>query len=93
MDLGSPRALNRFVVKHAAAGGESATWNTRDFRVEVRDSASAAWATAVTVTGNTAATTTHPVNVTARHVRLVVTRPTQTTDPAARIYEFEAWGS
>lgn len=93
VDLGSPRALNRFVVKHAAAGGESATWNTRDFRVEVRDSASAAWTTAVTVTGNTAATTTHPVNVTARHVRLVVTRPTQTTDPAARIYEFEAWGS
>ncbi|MFF9194352.1 discoidin domain-containing protein [Streptomyces sp. NPDC014779] len=93
VDLGAPRALSRFVVKHAAAGGESATWNTRDFRVEVRDSASAAWTTAVTVTGNTAATSTHPVAVTARYVRLVVTRPTQTTDPAARIYEFEAWGS
>lgn len=93
VDLGSPRALNRFVVKHAAAGGESASWNTRDFRVEVRDSTGAAWTTAVTVTGNTAATTTHPVALTARYVRLVVTAPTQTTDPAARIYEFEAWGS
>lgn len=93
VDLGSPRALSRFVVKHAAAGGESATWNTRDFRVEVRDSTTAAWTTAVTVTGNTAATTTHPVALTARYVRLVVTAPTQTTDPAARIYEFEAWGS
>ncbi|MEU6979271.1 discoidin domain-containing protein [Streptomyces sp. NPDC046371] len=93
VDLGSARPLNRFVVKHAAAGGESAAWNTRDFRVEVRDSTTAAWTTAVTVTGNTAATTTHPVALTARYVRLVVTAPTQTTDPAARIYEFEAWGS
>ncbi|MEU8617489.1 discoidin domain-containing protein [Streptomyces sp. NPDC048623] len=93
VDLGSPRALTRFVVRHAAAGGESASWNTRDFRVEVRDSTTAAWTTAVTVAGNAAATTTHPVALTARYVRLVVTRPTQTTDPAARIYEFEAWGS
>ncbi|MFG3344285.1 discoidin domain-containing protein [Streptomyces sp. NPDC048018] len=93
VDLGTPRALDRFVVKHAAAGGESASWNTRDFTVEVRDSATAPWTTAVTVTGNTAATTTHPVSVTARYVRLSITKPTQTTDPAARIYEFEAWGS
>ncbi|GAA2769840.1 hypothetical protein GCM10019017_08450 [Streptomyces showdoensis] len=93
VDLGSSRPLNRFVVKHAAAGGESASWNTRDFRVEVRDSTTAAWTTAVTVSGNTAATTTHPVALSARYVRLVVTAPTQTTDPAARIYEFEAWGT
>ncbi|MFJ9824369.1 discoidin domain-containing protein [Streptomyces sp. NPDC101160] len=93
VDLGASRTLNRFVVKHAAAGGESATWNTRDFTVQVRDSATAPWTTAVTVTGNTAATTTHPVSLTARYVRLVITKPTQTTDPAARIYEFEAWGS
>ncbi|MFF0750580.1 discoidin domain-containing protein [Streptomyces sp. NPDC004267] len=93
VDLGSARTLNRFVVKHAAAGGESASWNTRDFTVQVRDSATAPWTTAVTVTGNTAGTTTHPVSVTARYARLVITKPTQTTDPAARIYEFEAWGS
>jgi mannosyl-glycoprotein endo-beta-N-acetylglucosaminidase len=39
-----------------------------------------------------AATTTHAVSTTARYVRLVVTRPTQNTAPATRIYEFEAWG-
>ncbi|MGW5424686.1 endo-beta-N-acetylglucosaminidase [Streptomyces sp. NPDC003943] len=93
VDLGASRTLNRFVVKHAAAGGESANWNTRDFTVQVRGSTTAPWTTAVTVTGNTAATTTHPVSLTARYVRLVITKPTQTTDPAARIYEFEAWGS
>ncbi|GAA2799873.1 hypothetical protein GCM10010441_26000 [Kitasatospora paracochleata] len=93
VDLGSVRSLSRFTVKHAAAGGESAAWNTRDFTVQVRSSTADPWTTAVTVTGNTAATTDHPVSVSARYVRLVVTRPTQTTDPAARIYEFEAWGA
>ncbi|WP_405016077.1 discoidin domain-containing protein [Kitasatospora sp. NBC_00070] len=93
VDLGSVRPLTRFTVKHAAAGGESASWNTRDFTVQVRNSTTDAWTTAATVTGNTAATTNHPVALSARYVRLVVTRPTQTTDPATRIYEFEAWGS
>ncbi|HEY9368725.1 endo-beta-N-acetylglucosaminidase [Streptomyces sp.] len=93
VDLGSARPLTRFTVRHAAAGGESASWNTRDFTVQVRASTADPWTTAVTVTGNTAAVTTHPVTVTARYARLQVTRPTQTTDPAARIYEFEAWGS
>ncbi|GAA2740549.1 endo-beta-N-acetylglucosaminidase [Kitasatospora cinereorecta] len=93
VDLGSVRSLSRFTVKHAAAGGESAAWNTRDFTVQVRSSTADPWTTAVTVTGNTAATTDHPVSVSARYVRLVITRPTQTTDPAARIYEFETWGA
>ncbi|WP_354643798.1 endo-beta-N-acetylglucosaminidase [Kitasatospora camelliae] len=93
VDLGSVRSLSRFEVRHAAAGGESAAWNTRDFTIQVRDSTTDPWTTAVTVTGNTAAATSHPVAVTARHVRLQVTRPTQNGDPAARIYEFEAWGA
>lgn len=92
VDLGSARTLSKFVVKHAAAGGESALWNTRDFTIQTRTTTSAPWSTAVTVTANTAAVTTHPVTVTTRYVRLVITKPTQNTDPAARIYEFEAWG-
>ncbi|NRQ40335.1 glycoside hydrolase [Nonomuraea sp. NN258] len=93
VDLGSARPLTRFVVKHAQAGGEQAAWNTRDFTVQVRSSASDPWTTAVTVTGNTAGTSTHPVTTTARYVRLNITRPAQNSDPAARIYEFETWGS
>ncbi|MGW4897566.1 endo-beta-N-acetylglucosaminidase [Kitasatospora sp. NPDC004240] len=93
VDLGSARTLSRFVVRHASAGGESSGMNTRDFTIQVRNSTSDPWTTVTTVTGNTAGTTTHPVTTTARHVRLVITKPTQTTDPAARIYEFEAWGS
>ncbi|MET9176999.1 discoidin domain-containing protein [Kitasatospora aureofaciens] len=92
VDLGSARKLDRFVVKHAQAGGESASYNTRDFSIQVRSRSTDPWTTVAGVTGNTAATTTHPVSTTARYVRLVVTRPTQASDPAARIYEFEAWG-
>lgn len=92
VDLGEARSLSRFVVRHAQAGGEPAAFNTRDFTIQVRSAASEEWRTAVTVTGNTAAATTHPVSLSARHVRLSITGPTQTTDPAARIYEFEAWG-
>ncbi|MER7751990.1 discoidin domain-containing protein [Kitasatospora sp. NPDC097643] len=92
VDLGSAKQLTEFVVKHASAGGESASYNTRDFSLQVRSRTTDPWTTVATVTGNTAGTTTHPVSTTARYVRLVVTKPTQTTDPAARIYEFEAWG-
>ncbi|MFG2075746.1 endo-beta-N-acetylglucosaminidase [Nonomuraea maritima] len=93
VDLGSVKTINRFVVKHAESGGEPATYNTRDFTIQVRDSASDEWTTAVTVTGNTAGTTAHPVTLTGRHVRLTVTTPSQTSDPAARINEFEVWGA
>ncbi|MGW0069445.1 endo-beta-N-acetylglucosaminidase [Streptosporangium sandarakinum] len=92
VDLGSVRSLSRLVVRHAQAGGESAQFNTRDFTIQVRSGSSDPWQTAVTVTGNTAASTTHPVTLTARYLRLSITKPTQNTDPAARIYEFEAWG-
>ncbi|MEU4330127.1 endo-beta-N-acetylglucosaminidase [Nonomuraea dietziae] len=92
VDLGEARSLTRFAVRHAQAGGESAAFNTRDFTIQVRSAASEEWKTAVTVTGNTAATTTHPVTLTTRHVRLSISKPTQNTDSAARIYEFEAWG-
>ncbi|WP_443272080.1 endo-beta-N-acetylglucosaminidase [Streptomyces sp. KR80] len=92
VDLGSARSLTKFVVKHAGAGGESTSWNTRDFTIQVRSSASADWQTVATVTGNTASETSHPVTADARYVRLAITKPTQTTDPAARIYELEAWG-
>ncbi|MGW1177306.1 endo-beta-N-acetylglucosaminidase [Kitasatospora sp. NPDC002543] len=93
VDLGSAKQLSKFVVKHAAAGGESASYNTRDFTIQVRSGTGDPWTTVADVTGNTAGTTSHPVNATARYVRLVVDTPAQTTDPAARVYEFEAWGA
>jgi hypothetical protein len=92
VDLGANHDVNRFVVKHAGAGGESAAWNTRDFTIQTSADGST-WTTRTTVTGNTSSTTTHDVvPVTARYVRLNVTVPTSTDDTAARIYEFEVYG-
>jgi hypothetical protein len=84
VDLGANRSIKRFTVKHAGAGGESASYNTRNFVLEV-STGGGVWTTVATVTGNTASTTNSAVNVSARWIRL------STTDPTARIYEFEAY--
>ncbi len=91
MDLGSAVAVRTVAVKHAAAGGESATWNTRDYDVEVSTDA-VNWTTVVRQRGNTAASTTHSVSATARYLRLNVITPEQSGAGAARIYEFEVYG-
>ncbi|MBM9510160.1 GH92 family glycosyl hydrolase [Actinacidiphila acididurans] len=92
VDLGAAHALSSLVVRHAGAGGEDPAWDTRDFDMAVSADGSA-WTTVAQVRGNTADTTTQQVSATARYVRLSVITPTQTTDPAARIYELEALGS
>jgi hypothetical protein len=83
----------RFVVKHAAAGGEGATYNPRDFNLQVSTDG-VGFATVASAAGNTAATTTHTIASTAaRYVRLNVLVPTQGTDAAARIYELEVYAA
>lgn len=91
VDLGSPFAIQSFTIRHAGAGGESTSWNTRDFTLQVSSNGTS-WTTMATVTGNTASVTNHPITTTsARYVRLNITAPTQTTDNAARIYEVEVY--
>ena len=90
VDLGSSTHLSSVVVRHAGAGGESATWDTRDFDLQVSDNGTT-WTTVAQPRGNTADVTTHAVNVTGRYLRLNIITPTQTTDAAARIYELEAY--
>ncbi|GAA1608092.1 discoidin domain-containing protein [Catellatospora bangladeshensis] len=93
VDLGASASLSRFVVKHAGAGGENTAWNTRDFNIQVSANGTS-WTTVTTVTANTANTTTHDIAATsARYVRLNVTTPTSDGNAAARIYEFEVYGT
>jgi predicted alpha-1,6-mannanase (GH76 family) len=93
VDLGAARTIVGFRLRHAGAGGESSAWNTRDFELDT-SSDGQTWARAVTVVGNTADVTTHPiVPLTARVARLhVTTAQTGTDTPAARIYELEIFG-
>ena len=94
IDLGVARYIVGFRVRHAGAGGESSGWNTRDFEIET-SADNATWTKVVTVTGNTADVTTHPIPaVTARYARLHVTTAQTAPDTAcARIYELEIYGT
>ncbi|MDQ1644065.1 MAG: hypothetical protein QOJ50_249 [Cryptosporangiaceae bacterium] len=84
VDLGTATSLTKLVVKHAGAGGEAASLNTKNFTLAT-SADGVTWTTTATVSNNTASTTTSAVNVTARWIRLT------TTDSVARIYEFEAY--
>ncbi|MEV6842947.1 discoidin domain-containing protein [Actinoplanes sp. NPDC051411] len=92
VDLGSNRTLNGFVVRHAGAGGEAATWNTRDYDIQVSTD-NATWRTVVQARGNTANVSVHNVATSARYVRLNVITAEQGGNSAARVYELEAYAS
>jgi hypothetical protein len=92
VDLGSNRTLNGFVVRHAGAGGEAATWNTRDYDIQVSTD-NATWKTVVQARGNTANVSVHNAATSGRYVRLNIITAEQGGNSAARIYEFEAYAS
>jgi hypothetical protein len=93
LDLGTPRYVVGFRVRHAGAGGEDKSWNTKDFEIQVSPDQTT-WSTVVAVTGNTEDVTTHPIPaVTARYARLHISQAQTATDLlATRIYEFEVYG-
>ncbi|QSQ14854.1 PKD domain-containing protein [Myxococcus landrumensis] len=89
IDLGSAQTVSSFTLRHAGAGGESASWNTRAFTLQTSSNGTT-WSTPVTVTNNTSNVSTHPITPTsARYIRLDVSTPTQNGDPATRLYELE----
>jgi F5/8 type C domain len=93
VDLGSPVAVSRFIVEHAGAGGESLALNSVAFNIQVSTDG-VNFLTVVDVTGNTFSITTHDIAPQiARYVRLNVTTPTETSDAAMRIYEFQVFAS
>lgn len=93
IDLGQPRNVTGFVVRHAESQGEDPAWNTSAFEIGVSEDG-ASWTDVVTVTGNTTAVTTHYVPlVAARHVRLHVSQAESSpAGGAARIFELEVLG-
>src|SRR5699024_9224625 len=88
IDLGAEHAISKFVVHHAEAGGEPQAFNTKAFHIELSDDGEN-WEEAVNVSDNTEAVTERSINFSnARYVRLMIDKPTQGGDQAARIYEF-----
>lgn len=93
VDLGATHSVNRIVIDHAGAGGEQTGWNTRDFNIQFSTDGTN-FTTVVSVTGNTASITTHDITpANARFIKLNVITPTSNGDAAARIYEFQVFGT
>jgi predicted alpha-1,2-mannosidase len=90
-DLGARQHIGSVVIRHAGAGGEYSSWNTRDFDVQTSDDGSG-WTTRASVRGNTADSTTSTVDVDARYVRVNVLTPASDGNTAARIYEVDVRG-
>ncbi|WP_436528748.1 GH92 family glycosyl hydrolase [Actinoplanes sp. HUAS TT8] len=90
-DLGSTRHVGSVVIRHAGAGGEYPSWNTRDFDLLTSTDGST-WTTRATVRGNTADSTTTTIDADARYVRLNVVTPASDGNTAARIYELDVRG-
>ena len=92
LDLGSMKMVSAVDVYHAEAGGEGADMNTKSYAIYVSEDG-AAFEEVRSVTRNTAGTT-HDAfaPVAAQYVKLVINKPTQGSDSAARIYEVEVYG-
>ncbi|WP_334072810.1 MULTISPECIES: endo-beta-N-acetylglucosaminidase [Paenibacillus] len=92
VDFGAARKVSQFIVKHAEAGGEPAAFNTRSFRIRLSLDGTN-WTDAVEVADNKSGVSKHAITLTeARYARLIVEKPTQGGDTAARIYGFEVMG-
>jgi hypothetical protein len=92
VDLGSSQTIAAFAIRHGGAGGEVASYDTRDYDIAVSPDGSA-WTTVVQARGNAADVTTHTVATTGRYVKLTSVYAEQSADSTMRIYEFEVYGS
>ncbi|MFJ7936061.1 beta-N-acetylglucosaminidase domain-containing protein [Sporosarcina sp. NPDC096371] len=92
VDLGGINVVSEIVMKHAEEGQEPSGSNTSDYRVLI-SADGVDFKELVKVTGNKNGITKDQVPATkGRYVRLLVDKPTQGDDRAARIYEFEVMG-
>lgn len=99
IDLGEAKDISRWIVKHAQAGGEGASYNTKDFQLQYTTAENpdpadhGIWTDADVVTDNTEAITDRNLEtpIHARYVRLLVTKAEQGSGKAVRIYEMELY--
>lgn len=92
IDLGDVKTISEVKISHAQAGGESPDMNTKAYTILVSEDGTE-FTEVVKVTKNSLGETsdTFPA-VNARYVKLVVEKPTQGSDTAARIYEIQVYG-
>lgn len=92
IDLGEVKTISEVKIYHAEAGNESPDMNTKAYTIQVSEDGET-FVDVVKVTKNNAGWTSDTfAAINARYVRLVVEKPTQGSDTAARIYEVEVYG-
>lgn len=92
VDLGGTNLVSEIVIKHAEEGGEPSASNTSAYRVLISQDG-VNFKELIKVTDNKSGITKDQVPATkGRYVRLMIDKPTQGNDTAARIYEFEVMG-
>jgi subtilisin family serine protease len=92
VDLGGVFSLTAFVIQHASAGGEPIALNTRAFILQTSmDGVN--FSSVASQPSNTQGVTFTFLStpVSARQIKLLVETPSSNGDPAARIYELEAY--
>lgn len=92
LDLGEVKTVSAVDISHAQAGGESGDMNTKSYAIYTSKDGTD-FEEVRSVTKNTEGTT-HDAfaPVDAQFVKLVINKPTQGSDSAARIYEVEVYG-
>ena len=92
VDLGSVATVSEVEIFHAKAGGESEDMNTSDYIIAVSEDGTTYYDT-VKVTRNTKGQTKDTfAPIKARFVKVIIEKPTQGSDTAARIYEVKVNG-
>ena len=92
VDLGSTNLVSEIIIKHAETGGEPVGSNTAAYRVLISEDGEN-FEELVQVTDNESGITKDQVPATkGQYVRLIIDKPTQGDDNAARIYELEVNG-
>lgn len=95
-DLGEEKYFNRYDIAHASLCKRDfgdTEYNTSEWALLVSDDLTS-WTEVSRVTGNTAELSSHDIDlVSARYVRLVVIKGTQTDSPVARISELMIYES
>lgn len=92
IDLGDVKTISQIAIAHAEKGNESPDMNTQKYTLEISTDGKD-FTEIVNITKNKAGMTSDAFKVVdARYVRLVVVKPTQGSDSAARIYEVEVYG-
>jgi len=93
IDLGALYGVNEILISTTWAGGEDATWNTRDFTLQL-SSDGTNFTTVASVTGNTANRTVHDfASTTARYVRLKRHQVDLEHQHSDSHYEVEVYGA